>query len=185
MRDPAFRSIETEHVRLRRFTTGDAAALRSYRADAEVARFQSWQDFTLERAERFVQEMSQADPGVPGEPYQFAVARIDDDTLVGDCMLALDAGDPAGAEIGYTVAPRHQGRGHATESVRALLDYAFERHSVAWVRAVTDTRNEPSIAVAGRVGMRRIGTVHSTFKGEPCEEHTYAISRDEWATTPS
>ena len=28
--------------------------------------------------------------------------------------------------------------------------------------------------------MRLIGTVHTTFKGEPCDEHTYEITRAEW-----
>jgi RimJ/RimL family protein N-acetyltransferase len=179
MRDTTFTSLETEHLRLRRFAPGDVAAFHTYRADTEVARFQSWRDYTFEQAERFVAEMSRGNPGVPGEPFQFAVARSYDDALVGDCMLAVGGSHPPGAEIGFTVAPRHQGKGYATEAVRALIAYAFDRYDVAMVRAVTDSRNGASIAVADRLGMRRIATVRTTFKGEPCEEHTYEITREE------
>lgn len=180
MRDTGFTAIETERLRLRRFAPGDVAAFHAYRADDDVARFQSWQDYTTEQARRFVDEMARLDPGVPGEPFQFAVARRDDDVLVGDCMLALDAADPPDAEVGYTLAPAHRGFGYATEAATAVLHYAFARHGASLVRAVTDTRNATSIAVAQRLGMHAASTVHTTFKGEPCEERTYEISRAGW-----
>ncbi|MGH2539946.1 MAG: GNAT family N-acetyltransferase [Actinomycetota bacterium] len=180
MRDRTFTSIETERLRLRRFSPRDVAPFQVYRADDDVARFQSWSGFTLEQAARFVREMASSDPGVPGEPFQVALARLDDDVLVGDCMLALDPGDPPNAEVGYTVAPGSQGRGYASEAVAALLDYAFDELGVAKARAVTDSRNAPSIAVAERLGMRLVGTVRTTFKDEPCEEHTYELTREAW-----
>ena len=179
-RDRSFTSIETARLRLRRFAPRDVEAFHAYRADDDVARFQSWRDYTLDQAEAFVDEMATADPGVPGEPFQFAVARLSDDSIVGDCMLALDTADPPRAEVGYTIDPAHQGRCYATEAVSALLAYAFDRHGVAAVRAATDTRNARSIAVAERVGLLLVGTVHSTFKGEPCDEHTYELTRDAW-----
>ncbi len=179
-RDADFTSIETERLRMRRFSPGDVDAFHAYRADPDVARYQSWSDFTREQAERFVEEMARAHPGIPGEPFQFAVALIPDDALVGDCMLAIGAGDPPNAEIGYTIAPSHQGKGYATEAVTGLLGYAFGIHGVETVMAVTDTRNAASIAVAERVGMHSVAIVHTTFKDEPCEEATYEITRERW-----
>ena len=185
MRDAGFTAIETERLLLRRFASRDVEAFHSYRADDEVARFQSWQDYTIEQARRFVEEMTRLDPGVPGEPFQFAAARRDDDALVGDCMLALDAADPPNAEVGYTLAPEHRGLGYATEAALAVLGYAFARQGAGLVRAVTDTRNGASISVAERLGMQAASTVHTTFKGEPCEERTYEITRAEWEARAS
>ena len=177
MRDPTFTEIETERLRLRRFRQGDVAAFHAYRADPAVARFQSWHDYSREQAAAFVRDMAGTDPGVPGEPFQFAVARLADDELVGDCMLALGAGDPPVAEVGYTMAPAHQGRGYAVEAVKALLELAFTRYGAAAVRAVTDTRNVASIAVAERLGMS-LGGHRATRRssGEPCDEHTYELA---------
>lgn len=180
-RDRTFSAIETERLRLRRFRVDDVDAFQAYRADPHVARFQSWQDHTREQAERFVAEMEVADPGVPGEPFQFAVARLDDDALVGDCMLAIGVGLPPTAEIGYTVAPDAQGHGLATEAAGALVGYAFGRHGVSAVRAVTDARNAASVGVAERLGMRLVGSVRTTFKGEACDEHTYELRRTAWS----
>lgn len=181
-RDAGFTSIETERLRLRRFSHSDVSAFHAYRADDVVARYQSWRDYTREQAERFVEQMAMNDPGVPGEPFQLAVAPIADDALLGDCMFAIDAGDTPNAEIGYTIAPSHQAQGYATEAVTGLLGYAFETHGVETVRATTDARNAASIAVAERVGMRLVGTVRTTFKDEPCEERTYEVTRDRWGS---
>ena len=179
-RDTAFTVIETDRLLLRRFELRDIAAFHAYRADDGVARFQSWQGYTFEQAERFVEELRREDPGVPGAPFQFAVARLHDDALVGDCMLALDPGDPPTGEIGYTVAPAHQGRGYACEAATALLDYAFDRFDLAAARSVTDARNAASIAVARRFGMRLRSTAHTRFKGEPCAEQTYEVTSEAW-----
>lgn len=181
-RDASFTTIETERLRLRRFEPRDTAAFHAYRADESVARYQSWQDYTLGDAERFVEEMEREDPGAPGAPFQFAVVRRDDDVLIGDCMLVIDAGDSATAEIGYTIAPAHQGHGYATEAARALLAHAFGRYEIAAARAVTDARNAPSIAVTQHLGMHLANTVQTRFKGEACEEQTYEISRETWQT---
>ncbi|MEX1263490.1 MAG: GNAT family N-acetyltransferase [Actinomycetota bacterium] len=180
MRDASFSSIETARLRLRRFAPADIAAFHAYRADDDVARFQSWQDYTIEQAERFVEEMARHDPGVPGEPFQFAVARRDDDVLVGDYMLALDAGAGPNAEIGYTVASDHRGHGYSIEAGLAVLGYAFDHQGVTALRTVTDTRNAASIAIAERLGMQLIGTVHTMFKQEACDEHTYELTRIRW-----
>jgi len=179
-RDATFTAIETGRLRLRRFEPGDAAAFHAYRANEAVARYQSWQDYTIEQAERFVDEIAKDDPGVPGAPFQFAVVGLDDEELMGDCMLVIDAGDPPTAEIGYTMAPAHQGHGYATEAAQALLAYAFDRHEIAAAKAVTDARNAPSIAVAKRLGMRLMSAEQTRFKGEPCEEQTYEITHETW-----
>ncbi|HEY6565985.1 MAG TPA: GNAT family N-acetyltransferase [Actinomycetota bacterium] len=180
MRDRKFTTIETERLVLRRFADADAPVFAAYRADPEVARYQSWDGFTVDDAERFIAGLASDDPGVPGEWFQFAVTDRDSNRLLGDCAIALDAGDPPSAEIGYTMSPGAQGRGYATEAVRGLLGYAFDHLDVRGVHAVTDVRNGPSIAVAERLGMRRIATISTTFKGEACDEHTFEMTREEW-----
>jgi RimJ/RimL family protein N-acetyltransferase len=180
VRDRAFTSIETKRVVLRRFQPRDADAFAAYRALPEIARFQSWQGFTREDAKRFIAEMQSSDPGIPGSWFQFAIAERASDALMGDCALALDAGDPPSAEIGYTLDPRFHGQGLAAEAVGAMLRYAYTKLDVATVRAVTDVRNVSSISVAQRLGMRCVATLTTTFKGETCDEQTYELTRDAW-----
>jgi RimJ/RimL family protein N-acetyltransferase len=57
-------------------------------------------------------------------------------------------------EIGYSLAPAHRGRGHATEAARRWLDIAVAR-GVTLVCAHTLAEENPSTAVLRRLGFRR------------------------------
>jgi RimJ/RimL family protein N-acetyltransferase len=174
-----FTPIATARLRLRRFRTDDAKALAAYRSDAEIARYQGWEaGYTQAQAEAFVHEMAVAEPGEPGGWFQVAIADPATDALLGDCVLHPHADDPAVVEVGYTLAPAHQGHGYATEAVAAIAAYAFSTLGAECVRAVTDARNTASIAVAERIGMTRVSTVHTTFKGERCMEYVYELARE-------
>ena len=95
----------------RSFTSTDVEAFAAYRADPEVARYQSWSDFTLADAEAFVDSLRGEEPGVPGEWFQLALEARSEGTLVGDLALHINADEPREAEVGFTLAPAHQGRG--------------------------------------------------------------------------
>ena len=56
-----------------------------------------------------------------------------------------------------------------------MIGYAHERLDVAVVFAIADDRNQPSIALLERIGMRRVATERALFKGEWCDEHTYEL----------
>ena len=47
--DPGFADLRTDRLVIRRFRVGDAAAFAGYRADPDVARYQSWDAYTLAR----------------------------------------------------------------------------------------------------------------------------------------
>jgi RimJ/RimL family protein N-acetyltransferase len=173
--DPDFTQLHTDRLVIRRFRPDDVEAFVAYRSDPDVARYQSWEAFTRAQAETFVAEMTSLQPGTPGEWFQFAVADTATDALFGDTALVLDADDPSRAEIGFTFSPAHQGKGYATEAVRATIDYAFDGLGVEVVVGVTDARNEPSIALLERIGMRHDSTAHVKFKGEWCDEHIYEL----------
>jgi RimJ/RimL family protein N-acetyltransferase len=173
MRDPTFRAMRTERLTIRRFRRDDAEAFSAYRGDPDVARYQSWDAFTRADADRFLSLISQEDPGEPGAWFQFAVEERATGQLVGDCALGLDRDRPEIAEIGYTLSRTARGLGYATEAAAAVLSYAHDRLGVRIARAVTDERNEASIRVAERLGMRLAGSARTWFKGERCVEVTY------------
>jgi GNAT superfamily N-acetyltransferase len=79
--------------------------------------------------------MMTAHPDTPGEWFQFAVALRATGQLIGDCAAMPRADDPGQCEIGFTIAPRYQGRGYATEAVRLLVGYLFAR---VWLELTDD-----------------------------------------------
>ncbi len=173
--DPDFTELRTDRLVIRRFRAEDAVTFAAYRSDPDVARYQDWDSCTRQEADDFVREMAGTQPGVAGEWFQFAIADAESDGHLGDVGLGVDAINPSRAELGFTLATAHQGKGYATEAVERVIAYAFERLGAEAVFAVADARNDASIALLERIGMRRATTEHVKFKGEWCDEHTYEL----------
>jgi ribosomal-protein-alanine N-acetyltransferase len=75
--------------------------------------------------------------------------------------------DSAGAVlVGYAMYPEREGRGFATEAVRAMVDWAFAQPGVQIVRALAPVWNTPAVHVAEKVGMRPVGSYEDDEVGE-------------------
>jgi len=110
MGDAAFTALTTARLVLRRFRPEDLDALVAYRSDPETARYQSWEvPYRPSQARQFLQELEAIHPDTPGEWFQFAISLRGADGLIGDCGAHVQAEDPRQAEIGFTLAPQHQG----------------------------------------------------------------------------
>jgi len=180
--DPGFTRLEAPGLVLRRFEPRDAEALAAYRSDPEVARHQGWTTCSLDEAHRFVAGLASLAPGTPGEWFQFAVSETPEGPLLGDCALRRSRTDPRQAELGFTFARAHQGRGLAAAAVRRLLDYAFSTLLLHRVFALVDERNERAQRLLARIGFREEGRFVENvwFKGEWASERLYALLEREW-----
>jgi RimJ/RimL family protein N-acetyltransferase len=182
MVDRTFERLTSARLVLRRFRGADIETFVRYRADPAIARFQSWENFTLQDGRAFFDWVSGQHPDTPGEWFQFAIELAGTDVMIGDCALHSLADSHTEVEIGFTLAPAHHGRGYATEAVGCLLDYAFGGLAKRCAIAITDVRNTASIAVLERLGFVRSPTPRApiSFKGEMCDEHLYSLERAAW-----
>ena len=176
--------FETERLTVRAMLASDVEAFVAYRSDPEVARYQSWEDYTLEQGRALVADMLELRPGLPGEWYQFAVVDAAGD-LVGDLAACVDADEHRQLEVGFTLAPGHQGKGYATEALRGLLAYAFDTLSMHRVIAVTDAENAAAAALLARVGFRKEAHFRENifFKGAWGSEFLFAMLVSEWTAS--
>lgn len=85
--------------------------------------------------------------------------------VVGSGGVKNQLHDPAGVEIGYGVAARHQGRGHATRGVRALVRHLFGHPAVNMIFATVLPANLASRRVLEKCGFRLHGRVHDPEDG--------------------
>jgi ribosomal-protein-alanine N-acetyltransferase len=163
-------------VTLRRLQPSDLRAFQSYRHDVELGRYQGWSPVSDEAALKFLADVGSADHFIPGDWVQIAIADAGTLVLLGDIGIHLNA-DCTQAEIGFTLQSRSQGHGLATEAVRCVISMIFELTPVDVIIGVTDGRNEASMRLLERVGMKLQSTADAEFRGETCVEHTYAVAR--------
>jgi RimJ/RimL family protein N-acetyltransferase len=182
MPDASFDRLTSARLILRRFRPEDLDSFVAYRADPNVARYQSWENFTRAEGVQFIDEMAAQHPDVPGQWFQIAIELKATGEMIGDCAVHALAGEPHEAEIGFTLAPKFRGRGYATEAVGRLLDYLFGVRRKSRVLAITDIRNAPSIAVLERLAFSSDPAPREPiwFKSELCQERTYVLEREAW-----
>ncbi len=163
-------------VVLRRLAASDLAAFQAYRHDAVLAQYQGWSATSDDEATSFLAGMSTAALLQPGVWSQIGIAGTGDMALVGDIGLLLTH-DGKHVEIGFTLRRQSQGQGVATVAVREAINLVFGLTAAEQILGITDARNLSSIRLLQRVGMRKIKSANAVFRGEPCIEHTYAVSR--------
>ena len=152
--DRDFRELLTERLRLRRSHPDDAVVISAYRSDPDVHRFQGWERTDVEAVRAEIAAMTERSPGSPGGWVQLTVEERGSGQLVGDIGLSTVDGEPGVVKVGYTIDPTFQGRGYATEAVRALVVYAFETLAADVVRMHASADNAASIRVAEKAGLR-------------------------------
>ena len=163
---------------LRRLRISDLAAFQAYRSIPELGRFQAWSPMSEAEAAAFLAEMSEAPLFTPGGWVQLGIAQPETDQLVGDVGIFL-AADGRTGELGFTLAPAAQGRGIATSAVHQALQLLFGATSVRQVLGITDRRNVGSVRLLERLGFRHQESRSAAFRGEPCTEEVYVLSRDD------
>jgi aminoglycoside 6'-N-acetyltransferase len=181
--DEHFEPITTQRLRLRRSTAEDAGAISAYRSDPDVHRMQGWERTDPEGIRAEIEEMAPRRPGEPGGWVQFTVEDRAEGALVGDVGLSPADGEPGVIKVGYTIDPRFQRRGYATEAVAALVEYSFGTLGADVVRAYAGAENTPSIRVMEKVGMQLIERFHGSDGAETWTGVRYEVARDERATS--
>ncbi|GLR15268.1 N-acetyltransferase [Chitinimonas prasina] len=174
--------ILTERLRLRPLTERDMASFMAYRNEPEVAHWQSFAlPYSLDEAQSLFRECDASLPLMPRAWRQIAIASRLDDTLLGDCAVCL-SGDGQQAELGITLAPKHQGCGYASEAFRALFDWLFTQQGLHRVHAACDPDNHASARLLRRVGMRQEGHFKRSLwlKGQWVDDLVFGLLREEW-----
>jgi RimJ/RimL family protein N-acetyltransferase len=177
-----FAEILTERLALRDLEISDGQRIFEYRSRPEVSRFQSWGTHSADDIQFYVHDLTKTEPGRPGSWYQVGIILRPSGELIGDCGFQVLEIEPRHAEVGIALVPELQGRGYATEALRALLDYLLVALGKDRVFGSVDPRNIRSMRLLQRVGMReeahRVKSLW--FKGEWVDDVIFAITASEW-----
>jgi [ribosomal protein S5]-alanine N-acetyltransferase len=160
---------------LRPFRNNDAADWYAYLADPRVTEHTSWPPITSEFITRLVERVI-ADYDEP-RSLRWALARGDNDKLIGSCGYTRWVREQGAAELAYDLAPAYWGLGLMSAAVRAAVAWALQVGSFGRVDAFVMTTNNPSIAVLERTGFRREKMLagHRVAHGVPRDFYLYSV----------
>ncbi len=173
--------IEWGRIVLRPMIASDLEAVHGWMSDEEVVRYQLYEPRTLEQVADRLKEYSQAVRLEKDNDY-IQSAIVVDGTVVGLIYFKILSLDDLTGEIGWALAREHHGKGFAFEAATATLDLAFRVMGLHRVFAELDPRNESSIALCTRLGMREEARFieNLMFKGAWADTGIYGILDREW-----
>ncbi len=175
--------IRGQRLLLRPLASRDVDAVLAYRGRDDVCRYVPFNPMTRESiAERLAGPWARTELTAEGQSLTLGAEVGQTGELAGDCVLFWHSREHAGGEIGYVFNPSLGGRGYATEAVTLMLRLGFEELGLHRITARIDERNQPSVRLARRVGMRQEARLveNELFKGEWSTELDFAMLAAEW-----
>lgn len=158
---------------MRPFEVQDAPLMQALNSDPDVVRYvDSDGNETVEQLKEFIRGYTQYE--------EYKMGRLS--------MFLKDTGEYIGwsglkyrpesdtVDVGYRLMKKHWGKGYATESARASLDYGFKTLGLEKIIAMAMTENTASINIFKKMGMRY---THNDI----CDGHNavvYEITKEEW-----
>ncbi len=170
-----------ERVVLRGLHDGDVDALFAMMAHPQAMRY--WATPPMQSRDEAQQIVADARAGAADGSYlELAIARRDDDTLLGKCTLFHFHHASRRAEIGYILAPEHWGHGYMHEALTLLVDWAFGPFGLHRLEADIDPRNDGSRRTLKRLGFTHEGTLRDRWRvnGEISDTGFYGLLAREW-----
>jgi RimJ/RimL family protein N-acetyltransferase len=175
--------VRSERLLLRPLAVADADAMLAYRSRDDVCRYVPFEPMSRDDIiERIAGMWARTELTEEGQALTLGAQVGDTGELAGDVVLFWHSRAHAGGELGYVFAPALGGRGYATEAANAMLRLGFEELGLHRIVARIDERNEPSVRLARRLGMRQEARLvdNEFFKGEWSTELDFAMLADEW-----
>lgn len=160
--------IRTDRLRLRAHVMADFAKSAAMWANPDVTRYIRVQPFSEEETwARFLRYAGHW--SVMGFGF-WAVEETATGEFVGEVGFAhfkREIQPPMGdtPELGWVLAPQAHGKGHATEAVRAALEWGTTHLASPSTVCLIHPENTASIRVADKCGFRKFCL--TTYKGQP------------------
>ena len=149
--------MKTERLLLRPLRLEDVDDVFDYAKDPEWARYLDDvvpQPYTKRDAEEFVARSLLTS----WDTHPVFAIEYDSNVVSGISLMIRQPHEIA--ELGYSIARAHWGKGLVPEAAKAVIHWGFEEHGLAKIYATADPRNVRSLRVMEKVGMVREGVLH-------------------------
>ncbi|MFN2234007.1 MAG: GNAT family N-acetyltransferase [Anaerolineales bacterium] len=151
-----FPVLETQRLRLRKPEISDASDVLVFRGDPVVQKYDDPVIHTVQEAEAFINEL--LDEFRTRSGISWVMELKDKRIVIG--AFGLHHWNPyhRRAEAGYGIAHAYWGQGYASEALKAMLRYGFERMNLNRIYAGTIADNHASVRLLESNGFTREGT---------------------------
>lgn len=170
---------------LRPYHDDDVDDVQRFQSDPRVLPFIPWVVRTRQETQQWLAKVSGSVVAQAGDHGTWAIERIEDGRVVGSVNLSWTGDGHGQAEFGFVLATDAQGCGYATEATTLLLDTAFPALGLHRAYARVDARNEASLRMLRRLGLRQEAHLvgRELFKGAWTDVVIFGVLSEEWTSS--
>lgn len=175
----SFPELETEHLFLRKATSGDARAILVVFANPAVTQFHNLSTFTcIEEALDFIDR--QAKRFENGHGVRWGIAQKKDNVIIGSCGFSWSQQGHS-AEVGYELASAFWKQNIMTEALRVILQFGFDTVGLQSVVAKIMLDNIASRNLLKKLGFQSQGVLkqHRFWKGQHHDLEQFSLTKTE------
>lgn len=151
-----FPILTTGRLTLRRLRPSDAADVLVFRGDWEVQKYNGPVFQNVKEVQTLIEELHDEYLALTG--VSWAVTLTGDGAVLGLFGLHHWSKYHRRAEVGFDLARAFWGKGVASEALRAIVHFGFERMNLHRIHASTIADNHRSVRLLERLGFWREGT---------------------------
>jgi ribosomal-protein-alanine N-acetyltransferase len=150
----SFPEIESERLRFRKFSMGDAKDLFHIRSNDEVLRYLDMVRFeSIGDAEKMVQTVEESYSKETG--INWGIVEKLSNSFIGYYGFWRMIPEHCRAEIGYALQPEYWGKGYMHETLNRMVRFGFNEINLHSIEANVNPANERSKKVLEKIGFKR------------------------------
>lgn len=171
--------LNTVRLILRPAKSKDAKTMFKYLSDLNTNKYQGWLPKTIEDVNDFLRTISKK-INLVNTWFLFVIIDKVSAEIIGDVGIRFLHDEQV--EIRCTLKKQKQGKGYASEALKATINYLFNKLNKHRIIASIDYRNSKSIKLIDRLGFKKEGCFKESLfiNGEWIDDIIYAMLKKEW-----
>lgn len=169
--------LETKRLILRKFSLNDCEDFyNNWASDGRVTKYVTWDTHKdIELTKLLVKEWIECYK--ESNYYQWIIELKEIKQAIGSISVVRINEEKKEMEIGYCIGYDYWNHGYTTEAFQKVIDFLFNEVDVDKIVARHDSRNIGSGKVMEKCGMKFVGTMEDTNKGENIILKLYEIKK--------
>lgn len=174
--------IFTPRLYLQRLAVDDADALAQLSADQENLRFHYLRELDEEDIAQWLDRAGKTNLSELSPALYLTIQLRNTSKFLGLATIQYSQSPYRMPEFDLVILKGEQLKGFGTEAVRGILDFCFNGLNMRRVTTYCDSRNEPFMKLAAKVGLRQEGAFFEDryVKGEWVNTAYYAMLQSEY-----
>ncbi|SDX86592.1 Protein N-acetyltransferase, RimJ/RimL family [Lutibacter oricola] len=171
--------IKTERILIRPIKPSDSKKVYSYRSDSNTNKFQNWIPKSIIDVDAFIAKNPQ-EFNKPETWFQVVIINNKNNEIIGD--IGIHFIDSYQCELGITLDKKHHGKGYASEALKGVINYLFNKLDKHRITTSIDPKNANSIKLVERIGFRKEAHFKQSLliNNKWVDDIIYAILKKEW-----